>query len=246
MRKVSYKIKISHGFEEKFHEFLEQNEKLFIEYGIVSLDEFEVQFKNDILYDEFYRAISQSIDIVSSQKVDDVLKSKGSHWYAVGVVSSHEISVSKKFDDYAAMHEEIEEVFVPQSESIVWVDQSTSKSVQECLSPGYIFIKAQHSEHIMRAAKNIRVKVSVLSNIVSDKEINAMKVRNQEDCNLGQKHSYSIGDPVYICAGPFKNYKGSIEEIDEENSKQLKVTLSVLGREIPVRLAFSEVRKMEV
>ncbi|MDD3647241.1 MAG: KOW motif-containing protein [Candidatus Dojkabacteria bacterium] len=55
--------------------------------------------------------------------------------------------------------------------------------------------------------------------------------------------SFSTGDAVKVVDGPFKDFVGSISEINQDKG-QLKVLLSVFGRETPVVLDFLQVKKL--
>jgi len=52
-----------------------------------------------------------------------------------------------------------------------------------------------------------------------------------------------IGESVKIVDGPFKDFDGSVSEIDEEKGK-IKVLVSIFGRETPVILDFLQVKKI--
>jgi transcriptional antiterminator NusG len=51
---------------------------------------------------------------------------------------------------------------------------------------------------------------------------------------------YVIGDSVRIKEGPFKDFDGSVEDVNTEKGK-LKVMVSVFGRSTPVELGFNQV-----
>jgi transcriptional antiterminator NusG len=51
-----------------------------------------------------------------------------------------------------------------------------------------------------------------------------------------------VGDAIKIIDGPFKDFDGKIQEVDEEKGK-VKVFVSIFGRETPVELDFLQVRK---
>ena len=52
-----------------------------------------------------------------------------------------------------------------------------------------------------------------------------------------------MGDIVKITDGPFKDFEGKIDEMDEETGK-VKVFVSIFGRETPVELDFLQVKKI--
>ena len=57
------------------------------------------------------------------------------------------------------------------------------------------------------------------------------------------KIDVSVGDPVKITDGPFKDTDGKISEIDEERGR-VKVLVSMFGRETPVELDFLQIKKI--
>ena len=56
------------------------------------------------------------------------------------------------------------------------------------------------------------------------------------------KIDFSTGDTVTILSGPFAQYEGVINKVDEEKGR-VKVLLTLFGRETPVELDFTQVKK---
>ena len=56
------------------------------------------------------------------------------------------------------------------------------------------------------------------------------------------KQNYAIGDTVKITEGPFKDFSGTVDAIDEEKEK-LTVNVQIFGRATPVELFMTQVEK---
>ena len=77
---------------------------------------------------------------------------------------------------------------------------------------------------------------------ISDKEVDTiLKFMKLEAPTY--KATFSVGEAVKIVDGPFADFLGSIDSIDNEKGK-VKVLVSIFGRETPVELDFLQVSKL--
>ncbi len=53
---------------------------------------------------------------------------------------------------------------------------------------------------------------------------------------------FYVGESVKVIDGPFNNFSGVIEEVNEEK-KKLKVMVKIFGRKTPLELSFMQVEK---
>jgi transcriptional antiterminator NusG len=60
--------------------------------------------------------------------------------------------------------------------------------------------------------------------------------------NPAQKLTFEAGEAIRVVDGPFKDFSGSVQEINYEKSK-LRVEVVIFGRATPVELEFSQVEK---
>jgi transcription termination/antitermination protein NusG len=60
--------------------------------------------------------------------------------------------------------------------------------------------------------------------------------------NPTQKLTFEKGESVRVVDGPFKDFSGTVEEINYEKSK-LRVAVVIFGRATPVELDFSQIEK---
>jgi transcriptional antiterminator NusG len=57
------------------------------------------------------------------------------------------------------------------------------------------------------------------------------------------KIKFTTGENVTVIDGPFSNFNGTVEDINEEKGK-VKVLVSIFGRPTPVELDFIQVEKI--
>ncbi|HEY8541507.1 MAG TPA: transcription termination/antitermination protein NusG, partial [Pseudothermotoga sp.] len=55
---------------------------------------------------------------------------------------------------------------------------------------------------------------------------------------------FRVGDVVKITSGPFEDFAGVVKEIDPEK-QELRVAVTIFGRETPVTVKTSEVEKIQ-
>jgi hypothetical protein len=76
-------------------------------------------------------------------------------------------------------------------------------------------------------------------------EVNKMFGKMDEVSEQGITYAepYIIGETLKIIDGPFNDFNGTVEEVNEEK-KKLKVVVKIFGRATPVELNYSQVEKI--
>jgi transcriptional antiterminator NusG len=77
-------------------------------------------------------------------------------------------------------------------------------------------------------------------------EVNKMLGKMDEMAEAGgvsMSEPFIVGETIKIIEGPFNDFNGTIEEVNDEK-KKLKVTVKIFGRSTPVELNYMQVEKI--
>lgn len=170
-------------------------------------------------------------------------------WYIVHTYSGHENKVAKNLKqrvESMGFSERIFDIIVP-TRSTVKVAGGKKENVQEKIFPGYVLVKMildDESWLLVRTTQGVTAFIGAGNKPtpISDKEVEAIQKFMATEEPL-YKTSFVKGEAVKIIDGPFTDFLGSIDEIDEQRGK-LKVLVSIFGRETPVELDFLQVSKL--
>jgi len=177
------------------------------------------------------------------------LASSGAKWYVVHTYSGHENKVAanlKQRIDTMKLADKIFDIIVP-TRNVVHVRHGKKEEQKEKIFPGYILVKmvlADTSWLAVRTTQGVTAFVGAGNKPtpISEKEVDTILKFMQMEAPK-YKASFSVGEAVKIVDGPFADFLGTIDNIDEEKGK-IKVLVSIFGRETPVELDFLQVAKL--
>lgn len=174
-------------------------------------------------------------------------------WYIVNVQTSCEaIAKSAILERVKSnkMDELFGEVLIP-TENVVELVKGQKQTRAKKFFPGYIFVQMVMTEdtwHLVRGASKVTGFVGSSSNKMRPPEVPEEQVRRvtqqMEDGAVVSKPkaNFTVGETVTVVDGPFNNFTGTVEEINDEKAK-VKVSVSIFGRPTPVELDFIQVQK---
>ena len=179
----------------------------------------------------------------------DVPVNPEAKWYVIHIQTSYEQRVKNALEQRIkslGVEEKIFDVVIPTREIVV-VKKGKKTKATEKVFPGYILVKMildDDSWLVVRTTEGVTgfVGAGLKPTPISDREVEAiMKFVQQEQPKF--KAKFSVGEAVKITEGPFADFLGTIEAIDEERGK-VKVLVSIFDRETPVELDFLQVAKL--
>ena len=167
------------------------------------------------------------------------------NWYVVHTYSGYENKVKvdiEKTIENRNLQDQILEVTVPMQD-VVEVKNGMRKQVQKKMFPGYVLINMVMNDdtwYVVRNTRGVTGFVGPGSKPVplSEEEMRPLGIRSNEI-----SVDFELGDAVIVISGPWEGTVGSIKGINQ-GKQSITINVDMFGRETPVELNFTEVKKM--
>jgi transcriptional antiterminator NusG len=177
-------------------------------------------------------------------------------WFVVHTYAGYENKVKSNLESRIAsmnMEDRIYECVIPM-EDVVKLDKSGKRQiVQQKVFPGYLLTRLDLDDDSWRVVRNTPgvtgfVGSGAKPTPLSRREVESILQVKPEGPEGAQRKTrprleYEVGESVRVKEGPFADFTGTIDDINEDQLK-LKVLVNIFGRETPVELDFSQVSKL--
>ena len=166
-------------------------------------------------------------------------------WYVVHTYSGYENKVKvdiEKTIENRGLQDQILEVSVP-LEEVIELKNGAQKQVERKMFPGYVLIHMIMNDDTWYVVRNTRGVTGFVG--PGSKPV---PLTEEEMAGLGFVKEdlvvdFELGDTVVVISGAWKDTVGAIKAIND-GKKTITINVEMFGRETPVELGFSEVRKM--
>jgi transcription termination/antitermination protein NusG len=169
-------------------------------------------------------------------------------WYVLHTYSGYENKVKKTIESRIEaydLEDRVFEVVVPTQEEIE-IRNGQRHTVQKKVFPGYVLVRMEIDEETwyqLRNTPGVTGFISINNKPVPLGEEEARGILKGMTAEAPKVSvSFQLGDSVRIIDGPFADFRGQIDEINNEKGK-IKVLVSFFGRETPVELDFLQAEK---
>ncbi len=170
-------------------------------------------------------------------------------WYVVHTYSGHEKKVAETLKQRTqTLHllHKILAVLIPTKEKIQ-IKRGQKKTVNEKIFPGYMLIKMEMADDswlAIRTTQGITGFVGMSSKPTPLPRHEVEAIQKYMDQGAPQyKADFTEGEAVRITDGPFTDFLGTVNAINEEKGT-VEVLINIFGRETPVELDFLQVKKV--
>lgn len=173
-------------------------------------------------------------------------------WYVLKTIAGKEKKAKEYIENEirrCGLTEFVTNILIP-VDKVYSVRNGKRVSKEKTLFPGYIFIEASLEGEVAHIIKNIPNVLDFITEKdgkpIHMKEGEVTRILKTIDDTIDSpelsEETFIVGETVKIIDGPFKNFDGTIEEVNNEKQK-LKVVVKIFGRKTPVELANYQVEK---
>jgi len=193
-------------------------------------------------------------DVVLQADTEQV-QQENTKWYVLRVVSGKERKVKEYLDKEVSRggwSQFVKQVFLP-VEKVYKVQNGKKVMRERNYYPGYVMIEISDgklSDDLRDVIKNTSNVIHFLGKenpiALRKAEVNKMLGKMDEMAEAGgttMSEPFIVGETIKIIEGPFNDFNGTIEEVNDEK-KKLKVTVKIFGRSTPVELNYMQVEKI--
>jgi len=170
-------------------------------------------------------------------------------WYVVHTTSGYEARVAETLRqrvETMRLEDKVYELLVPTQDRVI-IRGGKKATVKEKIFPGYMLVKMFLDDPTWLAVRTTPGITGFVGAGKTPTPLSETEVANiQKFVSAPAKRfktRFSKGEAVKITDGPFSDFLGTIDEIDEEKGK-VKVLVSIFGRETPVELDLLQIQKV--
>ena len=167
------------------------------------------------------------------------------NWYVVHTYSGYENKVKANIEktiENRHLEDQILEVRVPMQD-VVELKDGASRQVSKKMFPGYVLINMVMNDdtwYVVRNTRGVTGFVGPGSKPVplTEEEMRPLGVQSDS-----VQIDFAEGDNVVVTGGVWKDTVGVIQAINE-NKQSVTINVDLFGRETPVEISFTEIKKL--
>ena len=173
-------------------------------------------------------------------------------WYILHAYSGFERKVRESIQSRVeafGLKDRVGRVMIP-TEQVTEIVNGKKRTTERVFLPGYVLVEMELDNNLWHVLKDTPKVTGFLGTgdkpvALSEEEVSGILFRSEvakEKPRL--KIKFEKNEQVRITDGPFANFNGVVDEINEDR-ETLKVMVTIFGRSTPVEMEFGKVEKIE-
>jgi len=173
------------------------------------------------------------------------------HWFIIHTYSGFENKVAESLRTRAqafGFDDRLGQILIP-TEEVVELKNGKKTTSKRLLYPGYVMVEVEMDEDMWHHIKETPRVTGFVGGgakpvpLTAD-EVNSILYRQSTAAERPRpKVNFEKNENVRIVDGPFTNFSGRVEEVNQERNT-LRVMVTIFGRSTPVELDFLQVEKI--
>jgi transcriptional antiterminator NusG len=172
-------------------------------------------------------------------------------WYIIHAYSGFERKVRESLESRImafGLQNRIGRIMIP-TEPVTELRNGKKYTIERVFLPGYVLVEMDLDNDLWHVIKNTPRVTGFLGTgdnpvALSEQEVSSILFRSDVSKDKpSMKIQFDKGEQVRINEGPFANFTGAVDEVNEDK-QTLKVMVSIFGRSTPVEIEFSKVDKV--
>ena len=173
-------------------------------------------------------------------------------WYILHAYSGFERKVRESIESRVqafGLKDRVGRVMIP-TEPVTEIINGKKRTVERVFLPGYVLVEMDLDNDLWHVLKETPKVTGFLGTgdkpvALSEEEVSSILFRSETAKEKPRlKIRFEKNEQVRITDGPFANFNGVVDEINEDR-ETLKVMVTIFGRSTPVELEFGKVEKIE-
>jgi transcriptional antiterminator NusG len=173
-------------------------------------------------------------------------------WYILHAYSGFERKVRESIESRVAafgLQDKVGRIMIP-TEPVTEIINGKKRTVERVFLPGYVLVEMELDNEMWHVLKDTPKVTGFLGTgdkpvALSEEEVSSILFRSETSKDKPRlKIKFEKNESVRITDGPFANFNGVVDEINEDR-ETLKVMVTIFGRSTPVELEFGKVEKIE-
>ena len=173
-------------------------------------------------------------------------------WYILHAYSGFERKVRESIQSRIqafGLADRVGRVMIP-TEPVTEIVNGKKRTVERVFLPGYVLVEMELDNNLWHVLKETPKVTGFLGTgdkpvALSEEEVSSILFRSEVSKEKPRfKIKFEKNESVRITEGPFANFNGVVDEINEDR-ETLKVMVTIFGRSTPVELEFGKVEKID-